>query len=428
MLLNLYKHLIPIKDGIEIAIKTGTSLISTVTLVSGAIGGVIAIINMISDRRHKFLADFITIFSDEDPTRRLGGINGLPRYSKYLFKELFFICCAEENAIIRAMEYDVLQDRSPRKKKQCIQINDFLVDYFLRNDCSSQYLAEREIADTLKSSHTDRRIEYEINHKNNSFLFGGSDNIDSYLLLSSKILAASITKSFHVRLCGNLITQSNMYKAVWVHNSMQNNVFIGNIMRHMYSLSVRYNFCYMRKNNFYNSELHRTRFIDCAMIDILFRDSYFYRTIVQRGSIRKANFDKSPLKKCRFTDVKAITDSSWSGCKITACEYENLKIIRNIMKGTNFVSTKFSDVSLYNNEVIGAFIQCEFENVKWAGSTIKSTQFENCIFKKVDFHGAILSNIKFVGCQFEDTNLEETHSTNIVFDRCTPENITSHNS
>lgn len=428
MLLNLYKHLIPIKDGIEIAIKAGTSLISTVTLVSGAIGGVIAIMNMISDRWHKFLADFITIFSDEDPTRRLGGINGLPRYCKYLFKELFFICCAEKHTIIREMEYDILQKRSPRKKGQCIQINDILVDYFLRNDCSSQYLAEREIADTLKSSHTDRRIEYEINQKNNSFLFGGSDNIDSYLLLSSKILAASITKSFHVRLCGNLITQSNMYKAVWVHNSIHNNVFIGNIMRHMYSLSVRYNFCYMKKNNFYNSKLHRTRFIDCTMIDILFRDSYFYRTIVQRGSIRKANFDKSPLKKCRFTDVKAITDSSWSGCKITACEYENLKIIRNKMKGTNFVSTKFSDVSLYNNEVIGAFIQCKFENVKWAGSTIKSTQFENCIFKKVDFHGAILSNIKFVGCQFEDTNLEETHSTNIVFDRCTPENITSHNS
>lgn len=118
MLLYLFKHLNPNKDG--------TSLISTITLVSGAIGGVITIINTISDRRHKFLADFITIFSDEDPTRRLGGINGLPRYSKYLFKELFFICCAEENAIIRAMEYNVLQDRSPRKKSNVFKLMIFL--------------------------------------------------------------------------------------------------------------------------------------------------------------------------------------------------------------------------------------------------------------------------------------------------------------
>lgn len=282
------------------------------------------------------------------------------------------------------------------------------------------------IINKLKSSHLDRRIEYEISQRNPSILFDSSYDIDRHLWLSFRILAASITKSSRIRLRGNLIIHSDMYRAAWVHNSMQNSVFIKNVMRHMYSLRVEYHCCHMQNNDFYNSRLYRTHFVDCTIIDAPFRDSRFYRTTIQGGSIRKANFDRSFLKKCRFTNVKAITDSSWSGCKITACEYEELKMVRNKMKGTNFVTTGFVNVSLFQNEVIGAFfIQCRFENVKWGGSTIQSTQFENCIFKKVDFRGATLSNIKFVGCRFENTDLEEAqvHSTDIEFDRCTPEDI-----
>lgn len=124
MLPPLYEYLLSNKDEIEIAIKTGTFFISVITLMGTAIGGFISIRNMIADRRHKRLADFITIFSDKDPIRRLGGINGLPRYSRYLFKELFFICSVEKDDIIREMICDILQKRSPHKREECVQINE----------------------------------------------------------------------------------------------------------------------------------------------------------------------------------------------------------------------------------------------------------------------------------------------------------------
>lgn len=423
MLSNLLKYLTQNQQGIEIAITAGTFIISVITLIGALISGFISVRNIISDRRHKLLADFITVFSDENTIRRLGGINGLPRYSKYLFKELFFLCCIENETIIRELMYDVLQKHSPHKKNQCIQINDFLVNYFLQGDYPSEYLddikKEESIIKTLKSSQTDRRIQFELDRKNPSFLFKHDYSIDCHLLLSSKILASAITKSFYVKLNGNLILQSNMYGAKWVHNSIQNCVLVGNIMRHMLSLSTKYNSCHIKNNNFYDSRLYKTHFNDCTMSNVLFRSSHFNRTAICGGGIRKANFDKSSLKKCQFIRIKYIFDSSWSGCTITDSKYENLQIISNKMKGTDFISTEFVDIGIYRNDIVGSFTKCKFKNVKWGGSIIKSTQFVNCTFENADFLGATLSQSKFIRCQFINTDLKELRSSNNVFEHCT---------
>ncbi len=97
------------------------------------------------------------------------GIYGMSSYSGFLFKELFFICAIEEDAVIQELIYEALQKQSPHSKRPCMQINDFVVNYFLQHNYQSKYSNDRkansEIMNILKDSQINRRIQFEINQK-----------------------------------------------------------------------------------------------------------------------------------------------------------------------------------------------------------------------------------------------------------------------
>lgn len=304
MFSDLCKSIIDNRDAIDLIIKIGTFAISICTLVWALVSGIHSLKDISINRRNKQLIDFITLFSDKDEIKRLSGIHGLSSYSKFLFKELFFICSIESDAIIKELIFDELQKQSSHSRKHCIQINDFLVNYFLQHDFEGNYLCEikndKKMTSVLKDSQTNRRIQFELNRRNPFSKFEQEYAVDNHLMLSSKLLALAIKKSYFVKLCGNLVFQSDMYASKWRFASIQNCVFANNISRHMFCFLTKHRRCCIFGNNYYDSKYIAIYFINCMIRNCLFLDSTFVNAVFREGEIQQTRFDKSSLKIAGF--------------------------------------------------------------------------------------------------------------------------------
>lgn len=134
--------------------------------------------------------------------------------------------------------------------------------------------------------------------------------------------------------------------------------------------------------------------------------------------MQHVRFDKSTLKRCRFSQRNMIYDSFWNGCRILKCRYEQIQLAHNVIKGTDFAATHFIDVKFWSTEFVGGFRKCQFTNVKWGGSKPLGVRFIGGILENVDFAGANLKNCQFVKCKFHNTNFEKMKSVNTDFIDC----------
>lgn len=419
MFSDLCKSIVDNRDAIDLIIKIGTFVISICTLVWALVSGIHSLRDISINRRNKQLIDYISLFSAEEETKRLSGIYGLSSYSKYLFRQLFFICSVESDAIIKELIFDELQKQSPHSKKHCIQINDFLVNYFLQHDFESNYLCEiknnKKMVSVLKDSQTNRRMQFELNRRNPSSKFEQDYAIDNHLMLSSKLLALAIKKSYFVKLCGNLVYQSDMYASRWRFASIQNCVFANNISRHISCFLTKYYRCCIFGTNYLDSKYIAAYFINCMIKNCLFLDSNFVNVLFREGELQYTRFDKSSLKNCRFSQIKIILASYWNGCTISNGIYEHIQIIKNVIKGTVFHGTYFMDVKFFSTKLVGEFKKCRFKNISWGGSKLSGVHFINCNFEDVKFAGANFKNCKFIGCRFSNTDLEALKDSNTEF-------------
>lgn len=185
------------------------------------------------------------------------------------------------------------------------------------------------------------------------------------------------------------MTQSDMYASKWRYASIQNFVFIKNVSRHMFFNATKYQCCYILDNNYYDNRFIATNFTKCTIMDCLLLHSTIRGTVFSEGKMQHVRFDKSTLKRCRFSQCNMICDSFWNGCRILNCKYEQMQMTHNVIKGTNFVAVCFMDVKFWPTEFVGAFRKCQFINVKWGGSRLSGVQFIGCILENVDFAGAI---------------------------------------
>lgn len=406
-------------DTIKLIIEIGAFVISICTFIGALVSGILSLRDISINRRNKQLSDFITLFSDENEIKRLSGIHGLSSYSKLLFRELFFICSVENDAIIKELVFDELQKQSPHSRKHCIQINDFLVNYFLQHDFEDNYLCkiknDEKMTRVLKDSQINRRIQFELNRRNPLSKFEQDCAVDNHLMLSSKLLALAIKKSYFVKLRGNLVFQSDMYASKWRFASIQNCVFANNISRHMFLFSTKHHSCYILGNNYYDSKYIAIYFINCMIRNCLFLDSTFVNAVFREGVFQHTRFDKSSLRNCRFSQIKIILQSYWNGCTISNSIYEHVQITKNVIKGTVFHATHFTDVKFFSTELVGEFKKCWFKNISWGGSKLSGVHFINCNFEDVKFVGANFKNCKFIGCTFSNTDLEVLKDTNTEF-------------
>ncbi len=200
--------------------------------------------------------------------------------------------------------------------------------------------------------------------------------------------------------------------------SIQNFVFIKNVSRHMFFNATKYQCCYILDNNYYDSRFIATNFTKCTIMDCLLLHSTIRGTVFSEGKMQHVRFDKSTLKRCRFSQCNMICDSFWNGCRILNCKYEQMQMTHNVIKGTNFVAVCFMDVKFWPTEFVGAFRKCQFINVKWGGSKLSGVQFIGCILENVDFAGASLKNCRFVKYTFHNTNFEKMKSVNTDFIEC----------
>lgn len=420
---DFFKYLITNRDGIEIVIKIGTFAISLFTLTWAIVTGIRSLKDIALNRKNKQLADFIALFSDKSEIKRLSGINGLSLYAKTLFKELFFICSIEKDAIIKELIYNSLKKESPHMVKTCIHINSFLVDYFLYYDYQSKAFIrlkqDKVIVDTLKFGRTERRIQLELNKRNSDSVFERDYAIDNHLLLSSKLLALAVSKSLYMHLNGILIIQSDMYTSKWICNSIKNCVITNNVARHTILLLTKCHSCYIGDNDYFESRYIKSSFIKCNIRDSSFRNSYFIQTTFQEGKIRNAFFNKSTLTKCSYKQVKEIDTCFWNGCMLRHVRFDEVKIVSNELYDVRIVATSFTNIKFWRNKLIGQFECCRFNDVVWGGSELKSVTFTNCIFNDVNFAGAILKYCQFINCKFTNTDFAQMRSEDTVFNLCT---------
>lgn len=427
MIDNIFNYFTKNQTGIEVVLDIGAFAISIITLLWVVISGIRSLKNIILDRKIKQLTDFIMLFSDENEIKRLSGINGLSRYSKTLFRELFFICSIEKDTIIKELIYDSLQKESKHMTTMCIQINDFLVSYILYHDTQDNSLIDSlidikkddELVKILRYSKTERKVRLELNHRNPTGIFVQNYAINNHLLLSSNLLASSLSKSFSIELNGNLIIESNMHTSKWIHNFVINCVFINNVARHMTLLLTKHCRCYIKNNDYFDCKLLNTNFIKCTIKDSSFRNSFFTNVTFKKGKIQNVFFNESNIKKCRYLEIKDFSTCSWNGCTIEHCKFEEIRLISNKMYGIKLVSTNFINVKLWRSNFMGQFKKCRFQDVAWGGSELKNVQFIDCFFEDVNFDGAVIKCSKFVNCTFINTDFSKSQLTDTSFPNCT---------
>lgn len=442
------------------------SVKSILTFIFGG-GSIISILKLFSNYKEKQQKELVSIFSETSGIQRLSGYQGLLRYSRMLYRELFFICCAEEDLLIKEFIFDILKKQSPHFKKHYIQLNDFLSNYYLNNE-TNEFILIGKIMEVLEKDKNNRLFYSNHNQVIPTSKISGQDNdIENYLNLSSTLLAASINKSFFVMLQGNLIAKSDMYVSKWRFASIENCVFIHNDTHHMLSYFSKYCGCYIFKNNYRDSRFIRTFFMNCELEECQFNKSIIKKTVFE-GKKKQNNYpgnskgakninnNKSKEIKNKYIRICNINNSDWNGCFVSNCKYEGVQFCKNNIKGSNYLNVIFKEVIFLKTNIISGFQQnytelrdiikkgkcfkrCKFENVAWNiskldaafircifqdgnfnGTEIKNSLFFDCTFNGYDFSKMkSISNTKFIKCKFKDIQWKESMFSDKMFTDCT---------
>lgn len=419
---QLWDYAAQYKDGIGVVIDFGALVISALTVIIAVCSGLHSLVTYVKDRRNKQLTEFITLFSDDNEIKRLSGMNGLKRYTKALFNELFFICSIEERSMIRELIYNSLIDHAGRKKQKCIDINRFMIRYLLAYDFDDGLLKvvkqNPQIMAPLKHGQIISRIRLELNKMSENSVLENSQAIDNHMLLSSRLLAAALRKSFNRKLSGCMIYHSDLYKSRWCKDLFSNCVLMDNIARHLVSWRTAYEYAYISKNDFFDGRFYGSYFQLCNLVECVFRKSKLSRTFFERGRMKGVTFNESSISDCSFHMIDSIYECEWNGCRVRNTNFYTLRIAQNSFMGTNFVRCRFSNVKLWRCMLLGEFWNCHFVDVDLGGSIIKTSSFVNCTFKNVKFVGANIRKSTFTKCTFENCDPSEAHTEDITKINC----------
>lgn len=419
---ELWEYAAQYKDGIGVVTEVGTLVISALTVIIAVCSGLRSFVTYVKDRRNKQLTEFITLFSDDNEIKRLSGINGLERYADVLFNELFFICSVEKRSMIRELIYNTLRDHAGRNKQNCIDINRFMIRYLLAYDFDDGLLKEvkqnTQIMAPLKHGQIISRIRLELNKMSENSILENNQAIDNHMLLSSRLLAAALQKSFNRKLYGCMIYHSDLYKSRWCMDFFVNCVLMDNIARHIVSWRSGYEYAYISKNDFYDGRFYSSYFQQCHLVECKFRKSKLSRTFFEKGRMKGITLNESSISDCSFHMLESIFDCEWNGCSIRSTYFHTLKIIQNGFVGTNFVRCRFSNVKFLKCMFLGEFRNCHFSDVELGDSTMKTSSFVNCTFKNVKFVGANIRKSTFTNCIFENCDPSEAHTENLTIINC----------
>ena len=421
----MLQYLKDYKDAFNIIITAFTAVVGMFTLISTIVKIINEAKNYVKDKRDKQLFDYVNTFSDKEKVRRLSGVNGLTNYASIMFKELFYICALEEDALIKELLQNALLQICPKKKESCKEINQFFVQYMVKQDISIREEFDsktaKEFRSILKKGNTESRIQWEIAHKGKSISSIENEEVEECLLLSSQLMSRALKRILNQPLKGVLFEGSSLYKAHWINITLKNAALLDNIGRHAKGFKIYAEEVLLWKNDFYGSLFTG---LSCKRIYIYhttFRESTFIKFSIQ--GVLGALSDKTSLldfhraliieditfsqSKFFYTKVALyrIVDGKWNGCKLYRCNFLATEFIDNKMRGINSSHCEFDQVNFYKDKMQGIFNQCSFNNVKWGGSTLKGSKFVKCTFKNVDFAGADLANVIFENCDFENANV-----------------------
>ena len=351
----------------------------------------------------------------------MSGVNGLVRYAKLAFDELFYICAIEQDSFIQGLLKDALENVCIKKKAECMKNNKFLVQYCLKKNIAPvkmhEFSDKEHLLDILRRGSTETRIEIEINNEKRSLLNNEATEIRNYTALSSQLLAKTLKKASGKQLKGILFVDSNLYEVSWKKCRLENAALLHNIGRHAKGKENTVGEVYLWDNDFYGSKFTEMECYKIYSYNTCFRNTIFRKLSIRgtknqtekkssTSNIHQSVFEENIFNKSKFYSVNVedcnMMKVEWKGCTLEDVSFSSMMFKENDWSGAKSVRCSFMHIGFYINKFHSEFLQCIFEAVNWGGSNLKGTKFKECTFRNVSFKGADLQNVLFENCIFDE--------------------------
>lgn len=397
------------KDALDIALKVVGSAVAFAGLIWTLYHGIKTFGNYANDKKHQQISNFILLFADSNPIKRLSSVSGIISYIDSLFVEIFLLTAKEKEVNIKKMLYEALMKNSEKSHSQAIQLNSFYTQLLLedadRHPCDV-YLSTKQIR-VLESHYTNIRIEREIAEKakvNFSVLsneMSNQEEIADYILLSSKIVANGLQARGIKAIGGLFLISASLYSVRLADRSFVSCVLRYNIFRHSTMHRVCFESCSISdSNNFLDVSFFKVQFSLNEMKDTVFRHATFRKSSFFSNTINSNIFSSSTHSETRFAE-NIFDLCKLKGCEIEHSSFEENKFTRCQLQGARFENCTFVKTTIWSSDLNSSnFFRCSLSNVKFGGACLKNVCFTGCEFHDVDFAGADLGNAVFSKCKF----------------------------
>ncbi len=386
------------------------AIIAILGVFGGLIGAAVACGKYFAEKKEKQIADWLQLFAEEKPVKRLSAVSGLTKSADKIFDEIFFISNQETNYYIKELLIEALKLSSKNKAEILIKYNTFFVRRLLETFQIICLLPEEEKANVkyyeqtlMNESEGNRVCEKELILEDKI-----KAELTNFVFLSSQVLPYGLKKKKKMVLDGVFILNTSMHSLGLRRKEIKNSILLNNIMRHMNIICSNF-----EKVDIVRCNLFDTMFTKTNLNNIQIRACNLEETKFAELRLEAVVFNNCEAKKASFSDTQlsiVISDSIFNGAQFnnvtfnsiqtTSLEELNKKCYCSL-KGTNFLNCTFINAEINRSNVVGEFRRCTFNHISFKGSDLKGSIFINCKFEDFNFRGADLKGVKFIDCQFE---------------------------
>lgn len=418
------------QSGIDMLIKIATLLVSVATIVWTVQTGLREFIKARNDKKDTQIADWMKVYTEsvDADNKRLSVVSGLSKNCAAVYDELFLLSGSEKNPFIRKLFERALMKHAAKNVSEIVEFNQlYFLCYLELMDTPDVNPESTVIPPAYISEVKKKLLEYrlgtELRHRSaiaHICSTGDAEDVLDYILLSSRIIAASFDKRKGLKIENALLVSHDFYA--------------GQIRGVLFSL------CTIPGSILRHAALHKVQFIRCALFGTDFLDCRFFGVRCEKplwdgvkliksrhagtqfcgGELKACQFDKAQLKDVGFDGV-ALTDCKFNGAAIRNAVYKNAQWKHCEHRGASYRRVRFSDMKLFENRFVGAvFEQCRFEDVQFYGSEMHGAKFIGCDLRDVDFSGADMKKVRFLHCVFGgEVQFEKAHDiSDEAFVRC----------
>lgn len=409
------------QDLIELLIKMLTVCIGAATILWTMHSGIKTYKSAIRNKRDEQITNWLQLFAETNPIKRLSAIDGLVKNCGRIYSELFMLCGNEEDYFLRRFLEKALVENAKPNVKEALAFNQiYSACYMQTAETRTPPPIPLRYITRLKKAILSIRLEMELQHK----LCGppcpsmDPDHALTYMYLSSRIISAGLDEAFRRNIDNAFLIGANFYGKKIQKIGFTACALTGSILRHIRLFAVSIHQTIVYQCDFIGSMVTGLTCRDTAWDTIRFIQARHTRASYVNGEILSCDFAKSHLKKNHYDHVNVFR-TSYNGATIVGSGFTDCVFKECRFMDTYIHNTIWENVKWYKNKIKGDFKRCRFRGVHWGGSSLNGSLFVGCRFSDGVFAGADLKNVRFVHCCFENVNFEHAKNISVnAFLRC----------